>query len=153
MWHILGARSGNTFLIKFMTHFVAYFIAVFAAISDVKSRKISNTFLLLSFIISFPFRADDWVLGIVSPFVILVAFHILGGIGAADIKLFMVLGSLLGVRGIVILIFFSIITAGAISLVALVCKKRTIPFALPVWIAFSGMIIKRLIDEGFICNM
>ena len=136
-----------------MTHFVAYFIAVFAAISDVKSRKISNTFLLLSFIISFPFRADDWVLGIVSPFVILVAFHILGGIGAADIKLFMVLGSLLGVRGIVILIFFSIITAGAISLVALVCKKRTIPFALPVWIAFSGMIVKRLIDEGFICNM
>lgn len=136
-----------------MTHFVAYFIAVFAAISDVKSRKISNTFLLLSFIISFPFRADDWVLGIVSPFVILVAFHILGGIGAADIKLFMVLGSLLGVKEILVLIFLSIISSGAVTFIALARKKRTIPFALPVWIAFSGMIIKRLIDEGFICNM
>ena len=155
-----------------VTFLFSFLIAIQAAVSDVKSRKVSNRFLLVALVSGIVLRAlifcysilnmthqidnnfqkqntlcfdeiIDCLLGLIIPFFSLLIPYFLGVFGAADIKLLMILGLIVGRQRIKVLIVVSIFLGGIIGIFTIIKKlingsinKRIeIPFAVAILIA------------------
>lgn len=132
-----------------VTFLFSFFIAVHAAISDMKSRKVTNKFLLSAFVVGILLRVlfldevADCLMGMLIPFIALLIPYLLGAFGASDIKLLMVLGLVLGRERIKVIIIVSIFIGGIIGVFVIIKKllSRTInkrveiPFAVAILMA------------------
>ena len=155
-----------------VTFLFSFLIAIQAAVSDVKSRKVTNNFLLAALvsgvvlraliicysILNMTYQIDnnfqkqnilcfdeimDCLLGLIIPFFSLLIPYFLGVFGAADIKLLMILGLIVGRQRIKVLMAVSIFFGGIIGIFAIIKKlingsinrRIEIPFAVAILIA------------------
>ena len=155
-----------------VTFLFSFLIAIQAAVSDVKSRKVTNNFLLAALvsgvvlraliicysILNMTYQIDnnfqkqnilcfdeimDCLLGLIIPFFSLLIPYFLGVFGAADIKLLMILGLIVGRQRIKVLMAVSIFLGGIIGIFAIIKKlingsinrRIEIPFAVAILIA------------------
>lgn len=146
-----------------MTYLFAFFIAAYAAISDIKSRRISNSFIAKSYIVGILIQTffivkkgsvsdmGNVLAALTIPYVLLLVIYILGGIGAADIKLLSVIGMLIGIRLIVKLMIVSFLVGGVIGIFSwLLTKNKRIPFAVAIFISLTGLLILNYTGGKFI---
>ena len=161
-----------------VTFLLSFIIAIQAAISDMKSRKVSNRFLLAALvsgvvlraliicysILNMTYQIDnnfqkqnilcfdeimDCLLGLIIPFFSLLIPYFLGVFGAADIKLLMILGLILGRQKIIAIIIVSIFLGGIIGVFEVIKKlfrksairKIEIPFAVAILIADVAVLL------------
>lgn len=75
--------------------------------------------------------------GIILPVVLLYPAFMIGGLGAGDLKLFAVVGSYLGIKGVLISLIFAFVTGAIISLVKMI---RFHNFKERIYYLFSYMI-------------
>ena len=131
----------GTWLAIFFTYRSSYILIIYYIVLstlivmsflDIKTREIPDTIhiiILILALISFaPIDDIMWqskLIGAVCVSVpLLIIALITGGIGGADIKLFFVLGLLLGVGRIVITFFIGTVLAGLVGIVILIVMKK-----------------------------
>lgn len=148
---------------------VSILVAILAAISDIKSRRITNRFILKSYIagavlrILFSLKSAntdcmvDGLTGMIVPYLVLIIFYIFKIIGGADIKLISALGLIIGIRRVCILIISSFVFAGLIGVVEVTIFKRErgymIPFAVPIMMGLFYVMVKDFLNERIINYM
>jgi len=99
-----------------------------AVITDYKYFKIPNPLNLWGLISAIYFNLflygqynlDSIAIGFVIPFVILYPVFMVGGIGAGDIKLLCVIGTVIGIKSIMIFTVSCFLIAGIIGIVKLI---------------------------------
>jgi prepilin peptidase CpaA len=107
-----------------MTPFIVIAVGMVASIIDVRSRRVPN-------VLTFPLAAagiwlaaaglsgielDAALLGLVVALLVMLPLHVLGGMGAGDVKLMAALGTLLGPIGVLNAILRMGIAGGVIAI-------------------------------------
>lgn len=109
-------------------------ITVISAYTDLKENKIRNKYLLpalvLGLVIAFIDNRFNGLIdslkGVAIPFAILFIPYLLKLIGAGDVKLYCVIGAIMGYKFLVNNLFYTILTAGVFAVILLVFSKKTI---------------------------
>lgn len=99
-----------------------------AMLMDFRRARIDNMWLAFMLILGFASRilSEGWHMipsfaaGLVFPFLLLAILFVFRMLGAGDIKLFCVLGSMIGVRNILHCILASFVIGGVISLLVMI---------------------------------
>ena len=107
---------------------VLILVAIIGAVSDWKYRKISNwlTFGVLVFSLSCGFinagltSLVNPILGFLTGILILIIPYLFGGMGAGDVKLLGAVGSLVGVKNVIVIFFYSALCGLCLGLIWLV---------------------------------
>ncbi|WP_127530565.1 A24 family peptidase [Paenibacillus kobensis] len=107
-----------------MALWVALVIVVFASITDIRSMRIPNQLTAASFAVAIIAGLmlsgvqGVWysLAGAAAGIVPMLIMYGLKGVGAGDVKLFAALGAWLGVHGVLGLMLYSILYAGAIGI-------------------------------------
>ncbi len=132
----LGLWLGLFFTYKVSVVTFFYYVVVSALIVmsfiDLKTKEIPDTIhviILIFALISFgPVDSISWKSRLIGAVVISVPLFVIalitGGIGGGDIKLFFVLGMLLGWKNIVVTFFISCILAGLVGIGIMIAKKK-----------------------------
>lgn len=113
-------------------------ISFLGAIYDLKSRRIPNWLTLGAFGIIlifsiFSFKIENFInciLGFVVGILLLFIPYILGGMGAGDVKLLAVIGSLVGYKDVVLVFFYSAICGLFLGLIWLLFTPGHLTFLL-----------------------
>lgn len=123
-----------TYKVSVITFFYYVVISTLIVMSfiDLKTKEIPNgvhVIILLFALISFgPIDSVSWQSQLIGSVVISVPLFLIalitGGIGGGDIKLFFVLGMLLGWKNIVVTFFIACILAGIVGIGVLIVKKK-----------------------------
>ena len=109
-------------------------LLVIACITDVRWRRIPNALVAVLAIAGFAFSVavEPWwpglvraLTGLVLGFSIWIIFHIAGGMGAGDVKLFAAAAAWLGPAGAWRAALVAALVGGVLSLAALVWQRRT----------------------------
>ena len=109
-------------------------LLVIACITDVRWRRIPNALVLVLALTGFAFSVttEPWLpglmrafSGLVLGFSIWILFHIAGGMGAGDVKMFAAAAAWLGPGGAWRAALVAALAGGVLSLVALVLQRRT----------------------------
>ncbi len=109
---------------------IAIIVSMVACYTDYKESKIKNKYvipfipigLLLNIIIYNVPGGKSSLMGTLFPFLIFLIFFALKMLGGGDIKLFMAIGSLLGVSKIINIIVYSFISTGVFGIIILLKK-------------------------------
>ena len=141
-------------------YFISLTVALLAAASDVKSRKITNRFIIRGYligliyqIIQFIFKGDftyvkDAFIGFLLPYFFIILYS-LNVIGAADIKLFSVIGMIIGTKRVLLLIVLSFVIAGCMGIIAISFFKKekhyALPFAVAVFISLILVFVRDIV--------
>ena len=104
-------------------------ILIAAVYTDYRQNRIPNWIIVFGLIsgcfISYIYGGVgmllEGLLGMVLPIVLLYPVFVIGGMGAGDLKLFAVVGSYLGIKGITISFVSAFIVGATISLVKMMC--------------------------------
>ena len=109
-------------------------LLVIACVTDVRWRRIPNLLVLILAVAGFAFSvaiAPWWpgllraVSGLCLGFAIWILFHVAGGMGAGDVKLFAAAAAWLGPGGAWRAALVAALAGGVLSLAALVWQRRT----------------------------
>lgn len=119
-----------------------------AALMDIRTYSVKNSLIILGLLSGLVLSINSFgrvgilfsLKGIILPIVLLFGFFIFRLLGAADIKLFCMIGSFLGADKVLTVIGFSFLTGGIFAIVKLmVCRnkkeRKVIRFAVPMFIA------------------
>lgn len=127
--------------------YIAFIITIVAVVCDIKWWSIPNRLIVVGLICGVLCNITErgisggikqFALGAVTPVAWLVILFLIRGMGAGDIKLFAVIGGLMG-QGITEIVIYSIFAGGVIGLFGYLIKKvRRIHFSLAV---MAGMVI------------
>ncbi|MDY4079307.1 MAG: prepilin peptidase [Clostridium sp.] len=109
-------------------------ITAVSAYTDLKENKIRNKYLLpsliLAFILSFAYDGlkgiKASIIGAIIPIVIFYVFYVMRALGAGDIKLYSVIGAIMGNKFLLYNILYTMIAGGIISIVLLIKNKNLI---------------------------
>ena len=104
-------------------------ILIAAVYTDYRQNRIPNWIIIFGLIsgcfISYVYGGIgmllEGLLAMVLPIVLLYPVFVIGGMGAGDLKLFAVVGSYLGIKGITISFISAFIVGATISLVKMIC--------------------------------
>ena len=104
-------------------------ILIAAVYTDYRQNRIPNWIIVFGLIsgcfISYMYGGIgmllEGLLGMVLPIVLLYPVFVIGGMGAGDLKLFAVVGSYLGIKGITISFVSAFIVGATISLMKMMC--------------------------------
>ena len=108
-------------------------LLVIACITDVRSRRIPNALVLVLALTGFAFSVgmEPWSAGLIRAggglllgFAIWILFHVAGGMGAGDVKLFAAAAAWLGPSGAWRASLVAALVGGVLSLVALIWQRR-----------------------------
>ncbi len=132
-------------VIKFIYVFI---FVLFSAIDDYKNSKVSNKLVLLTIIfgliINVYLNKFDGLLfslkGIVIPFVMLYIFFIMNLVPAGDIKLFMAIGGVIGIKYTIDIMIMSVMIGGIYSLILILKNKNSYSIN-KIFIYFKSCII------------
>lgn len=109
-------------------------LLVVACITDVRWRRIPNPLVLVLLLTGFAFSVwmEPWwpgllraVAGLSLGFAIWILFHVAGGMGAGDVKLFAAAATWLGPNGAWRASLVAALVGGVLSLAALMWQRRT----------------------------
>jgi prepilin peptidase CpaA len=109
-------------------------LLVIACVTDVRWRRIPNALVLVLALTGFAFSVtmEPWLPGLMRAvgglalgFSIWILFHIAGGLGAGDVKMFAAAAAWLGPGGAWRAALVAALAGGVLSLVALVLQRRT----------------------------
>jgi prepilin peptidase CpaA len=109
-------------------------LLVIACITDIRWRRIPNVLVLVLTLTGFAFSVamEPWwpgllraVAGLGLGFAIWILFHVAGGMGAGDVKLFAAAASWLGPSGAWRAALVAALAGGILSLGALIWQRRT----------------------------
>jgi prepilin peptidase CpaA len=109
-------------------------LLVIACITDVRSRRIPNALVLVLALTGFAFSValEPWWPGLLRAgsgltlgFAIWILFHVAGGMGAGDVKLFAAAAAWLGPNGTWRAALVAALAGGVLSLAALMWQRRT----------------------------
>ena len=141
-------------------YFISLTVALIATVSDVKSRKITNRFIIRGYmigliyqIIQFILKGDftyvkDAFIGFLLPYFLIILYS-LNVIGAADIKLFSVIGMIIGTKRVLLLIVLSFVIAGCMGIIAISILKKeknyALPFALAVFVSLIVIVVRDMV--------
>ena len=109
-------------------------LLVIACVTDVRWRRIPNVLVAVLAAAGFAFsvEVEPWwpgllraSTGLVLGFSIWIIFHVAGGMGAGDVKLFAAAGAWLGPAGAWRAALVAALVGGVLSLAALVWQRRT----------------------------
>ena len=108
-------------LIKLIYIFI---FILLSAINDYKNSKVSNRLVVVTIVVGIFFNVylNKWgglffsLKGLFIPFIILYLFFIMNFLPAGDIKLFMAIGSVLGIKYTIHIMILSVIFGGIYSL-------------------------------------
>ena len=112
---------------------IALLIILIAAVyTDYRQNKIPNWIIVfglisgcfISYISGGVGMLLEGLLGMVLPIVVLYPVFVIGGMGAGDLKLFAVVGSYLGIKGITISFVSAFIVGATISLAKMMCFRN-----------------------------
>lgn len=117
---------------EYMITILLICIVLIATYMDIRWYTIKNSFICFSLILGIICRIlfmhqvsfIDGVLGFIVPFFCLIPIYIIHGIGAGDIKLFMVIGVYLGLHSILLILFYSFIFGGILSFIILLLSRK-----------------------------
>ncbi|MGP4071706.1 prepilin peptidase [Piscibacillus sp. B03] len=148
------------FQLELIVAWVFVSLLVIITITDVHYQLIPNRILLFFLSILVPLRiiipTDPWYdafLGAIVGFVLLFLIALLskGGMGGGDIKLFGVIGLVLGLEGTLMTLFFASLLGAIIGVILMMFGKvkRGVPFAFGPFIA-AGAIIAYFYHETLI---
>lgn len=122
---------------------LAAVLSVLVAASDLYARRVPNRWLLAALAVGACLAASDWLagrtgapwpqlLGLLAGFAALLPFHLIGWMGAGDVKFFATLGFLLGAPALLpIGIAGSLL--GGVHALASPLARRWCTLALPGW--------------------
>ena len=110
-------------------------ITAVAAWMDIRWWKVKNQWIFLCLVGGILYRIfcpdirgfADGILGMLLPFLILIVFFAIGKIGAADVKLFCVIGLWTGSGTILHFMLFSMLTVAAYFLILLMICRQVRP--------------------------
>jgi prepilin peptidase CpaA len=114
--------------------FVYTALLVIACVTDVRWRRIPNALVLVLALGGFAFSVgvDPWwpgllraASGLVVGFAIWILFHVAGGMGAGDVKLFSAASAWLGAGGAWRAALVAAMLGGVLSLAVLIWQRRT----------------------------
>jgi len=109
-------------------------LLVIACITDVRWRRIPNALVAVLALTGFAFSVtlESWgpglvraSAGLVLGFAIWIVFHVTGGLGAGDVKLFAAAGAWLGPGGAWRAALVAALAGGVLSLAVLASQRRT----------------------------
>lgn len=103
-------------------------LAVFITYYDVRYRRIPNLFVLATLagglLLNFIFQGASGIVmslgGCALAFSLLFALHLLGAMGAGDVKLFAAIGSVIGLKLVLPTFLIIALTGGALAVVSMV---------------------------------
>ncbi|HZK55919.1 MAG TPA: prepilin peptidase [Desulfosporosinus sp.] len=107
-------------------------LAVITLWTDGLHHKIYNKVLLPFFLVALLIHPIVGLQGAALGFLFLLLPYIGGGIGAGDVKLMAVLGSLLGPHIIITAFFYGSILGGLIALYKKLKKEKTMAYGIPL---------------------
>ena len=119
---------------RFAAGLVYSLLLVVACVTDVRWRRIPNVLVLVIALTGFAFSVALESLGpgllraasgLTLGFAIWIIFHVVGGLGAGDVKLFAAAGAWLGPGGAWRAALLAALAGGVLSLVALAMQRRT----------------------------
>ncbi|MEK4210402.1 MULTISPECIES: prepilin peptidase [Paenibacillus] len=129
--------------------FILVSLAVIVTVADLKYMLIPNRVLLfflpllLILVLLFP-DGPIWhhLLGAVLGGVVLIPFVLLGGMGAGDVKLFALLGLVIGFPNVILAFFVACllgsVVGGLLMLLGVIKRKQPVPFG--PWLAIGALI-------------
>lgn len=108
-----------------MSGWLAFLFAARAAWMDVRTQKVKNRWIVCGLCTGLIFRlatggragAVSFAGGALCPVLLLGVLFVLGALGAGDIKLFSVLGGIMGARQVMYCILWSFLLGGALSFI------------------------------------
>ena len=119
-----------------------------AAIMDYVGMKVKNELIVVGIISGFVLRTlncgfkgfENALLGMLVPVIILWIFFVKRWLGAADVKLFCMIGTFLGVKAVCKCIVLSFVIGALIALAKIIParnreKVRVIRFAIPIFVS------------------
>lgn len=109
------------------------FFLFLSVISDIRTYQVKNRLILVAAVCAICYRIIplQWtsiyegIIGFLFPFILLFPLFLIGGIGAADIKVFMVTGIVYGWKANFHIIILSFIIGGVISLLYTIVSKNS----------------------------
>ncbi|MFD0697108.1 prepilin peptidase [Paenibacillus sp. GCM10027628] len=115
-----------------MIHLILFFLVGIAFITDARKSIIPNVLTLSGTLVGFFFHVSTqgWnglmftLNGAVTGFTLLFLLHLLGALGAGDVKLFVAIGALMGVTFVLQCIIYAILFAGVIGLCLLLIRRQ-----------------------------
>lgn len=131
-----------------MAEYVVVFCIGFSVLAvwfDWYSFRIPNSFILFGYLITF-FMQMLWlegtivqklsslIIGAFCPIFLMGLVWIAGGIGAGDVKLLSVLGSILGAKEIILCCIIALVAGAFIGIVAKIIKRKKIHFSIAILI-------------------
>lgn len=113
-------------------HICLVFLLLLALRQDLKSYKISNSIILIGYLVSLLFFLQEykwtsmhkWAGSIIIPILILFPLYFIKALGAGDIKLFSVIGSFFGTSFVIHFMALSFVIGGILSAVQLIRYKN-----------------------------
>lgn len=101
---------------------------------DFATGKVSNKLILIGLALSFTFSVilgekngfSTFLIGTITPILLLIFIFMIGGIGAGDVKLFAVIGGFIGYQGVIWCIIASFIIGAVISVGKILFQKNLI---------------------------
>ena len=134
---------------------VLLLIVTVALYTDIKENKIKNKHLLygiitglaISIITGGVASLKDSILGIIIPFVILIAFYSMRMLGAGDVKLYCTIGAIMGVNFVINNLIYTFLIAGILVIIMLILKRKLFEVIKGIYYYFKALIIGRSIIE------
>ncbi|MFV9645751.1 MAG: A24 family peptidase [Desulfobacterales bacterium] len=128
-------------------------LVVSAAIIDVRSQRIPNYLTMPGWGIGLMYHVlasgkDGLIFslaGLILGISLLLLFYVLGGVGAADVKLMGAIGALLGWEGVLKAFVFSALLGGIYSIAAMAKAGILRKFVRNVWETLKSLVITRRI--------
>ena len=126
-------------------------LVVFAAITDVRSQRIPNYLTLSGWGIGLLYHVyasgTDGLMfslgGLILGICLLLIFYMVGGVGAADVKLMGAIGALLGWEGVLKAFLFSALIGGLYSIAVMAKDGIAWEFVKNIWQTLKGFILTR----------
>lgn len=129
-----------------------------AAFTDLKERRIPNQLLVVGLGISalmslwmqsMPF--SDVLAGGLVGLLVFLPFYAVSAMGAGDIKLMSVVGTFVGVKGVLVCALFTALTGGGLALVFALSRARNqLPYALAILAGVATYVIVSLVNPAFL---
>lgn len=125
---------------------------------DLKARRIPNALLVIGSVVAVvlslsmqspPFRQllEGAALGLL----LFMPFHLLGKMGAGDVKLMAVAGAFLGVKGALISALLAMLAGGFLAIWFLVFRLgNRLPYAVAIFAGVTGYAVMRCDVPGFL---
>ncbi|MDE2343795.1 MAG: prepilin peptidase [Betaproteobacteria bacterium] len=133
-------------------------MAAVAAYHDLKARRVPNSLVLLGGVLAVALSLSmqspsfrQLVEGAVVGLMLFLPFYLMGKMGAGDVKLMVVVGAFLGVKGALVSALLAMLAGGLLALWFLAFRLgNRLPYAVAIFAGVTGYAVMRCNVPGFL---